>query len=293
MLKKNNFSMSTSPLSAYVDFSNLRLGDRMASAWYAQHRRLRTGERFGALDNCLLIPEPFPMSLYFPDTFVAIDQEEINSLALRQWDQTVLWLNTTNEFAKSPANGFFEHIPEQVHAAAARIAREKKASRPRVLMHILDDAGYNFARNWRREDALATARALERKGCDVVLLNPERARFICNYQGMLAHMLAADAFIGGDTGPSHVFAQLCAHKPQIAIYPDMSGDRETYRPLQESLGLSVSWSSLPKKNNLAVITLTEGRVTTRSGIFFKRRKYQRFYSSDVLGALLPLLHERY
>ncbi|TWC67254.1 hypothetical protein FB597_10464 [Herbaspirillum sp. SJZ099] len=285
----NNQNQPANVLAAYVNFSKLRLGDRMASAWYAQHRRLRTGERFGALDQHLLIPEPFPMELYFPDTFTAVNEEQIKSMALPEWDQTVLWLNATNEFGRHPVNGFFEHIPDSVLQAAQKLSSIRVSHKPYVLMHILDDALYNHKRNWRREDALAVARALEKKGCEVILLNPEPGKFNGNYQDMMAQMLAADAFIGGDTGPSHLFAQLCPHKPQLAIYPDMKEDREIFRALQESLGLPLPWNSLPKKCNLAMIELQLARATTRRGFKIRRRQYQRFFPSDVIGVLMPML----
>ncbi|KAF1047004.1 MAG: hypothetical protein GAK35_00801 [Herbaspirillum frisingense] len=261
----------------------------MASAWYAQHRRLKTGERFGALDRHLLIPEPFPMALYFPDTFTTVTEEDIDRLQLPQWDQTVLWLNATNEFARNPADGFFEHVPESILSAARRLEEGKTAGRPMVLMHVLDDAAYNHKRNWRRADALAVARALEKEGCEVSLLNPEQGKFVGGYQDMMAKMLAADAFIGGDTGPSHLFAQLCPDKPQVAVYPDMTEDQANYRQLQEAQALPLPWNSLPKKRKLAHITLVCARATTWSGFWIKQRKYQRFYPADVLRALLPQL----
>lgn len=282
-------STATSSLSAYVDFSKLRLGDRMASAWYAQQRRLRTGERFGMVDEHLLIPEPFPMDVFFPETFVAISREEIAATALPEWDQTILWINATNEFARHPANGFFEHIPQDVMVAAQELVKQRKPNRPRVLMHVLDDATYNHRRNWQRSDAQATARALQGAGCEVVILNPAQGQFNGSYRDMMAQMLAADAFIGGDTGPSHLFAQLCPLKPQLAIYPNMARDQRTYRPVQQSLGLPLAWNSLPLKANLATIQLKQVRKLTLEGWRVRRRRYQHFFAADVLAVLMPLL----
>lgn len=92
------------------------------------------------------------------------------------------------------------------------------------------------------------------------MLNPASAQFIGSFERMLAEMLAADLFIGGDTGPSHVFALLCADRPQVAVYPSMLRDQQNFAAEQASLGLALPWNSLPKRPTLRVIEMKRRRT---------------------------------
>ena len=277
--------------SAMVDCSELRLGDRMALAWLAQQRRLAHGERFGVVDRNLMLNEAFQLPRYFPDTFGTLHEAGVQA-ALPLWNPGNLWLSATNAFARQPANGCFEHLPAAIVREASALRWVSAAGRPgvwRVLVHVLDDAAYNKARNWLRKDADALVRALESKGCEVVVLNPQRGEFVGGFDRMLAEMSAADAFVGGDTGPSHVFAMLCSHKPQLAIYPDMRRDQRKFRPLQEALGFKEPWNSLPKRSGLATLQLRPSRRFRIEGSTIRFERVGRFDPHEAALALYEAL----
>lgn len=283
--------MTTSLLAAYIDCSDMRLGDRMASAWLAQHRRRRTGERFGVLDRCERLQEPFSLPLYFPDTFESVSANDPQLKRLPPWNQGNLWLSATNAFARSPEAGAFEHLPEDVRWDAERLRRIHPSRGPRVLMHVLDDAPYNRRRNWQRRDAEALSKRLKREGCQVTVLNPRRGEYLGGYPHMLAQMLATDLFIGGDTGPSHVFAMLCPQKPQIAIYPDMRDDQAAFATEQRAMGLALPWSSLPLRSSIQVFELRRGApmLIHRGGLRFDVRRCSRFDVDSVALAVRDAL----
>ncbi len=257
---------------ATIDVSDMRLGDRMAATWWAQHRHLHEGVRFALIDDNRMLREPFPLARFFPRTFVELPAAEVAHLP--HWDTGNLWLTVTNVFAKHLRAGHFEHLPAEVLTRKEQLNVGK--TRPRVLMHQLNDATYNRARNWHQGDADKLVHALEARGLDVHVLNPSRGQFLGGYDEMLAQMLAADAFVGGDTGPSHVWSMLCASKPQLALYPSMARDRRQYAALQRELQLPVAWDSRPKRPDLIEMTLRpslrwwlEGRRPrcTRAGRF--------------------------
>jgi hypothetical protein len=280
---------SAQRIKSYIDFSTLRLGDRMAAAWYAQHRCRQTGERFGVIDRHIHLPEPFPMTTYFPDTFVDVTEADVIHGEMEEWNQGILWLTAANEFNRTGISGTFERIPAEVLSLAAERTHSKRQKRPRVVMHVLDDAKYNDRRNWHRKDAEALTVKLREAGCEVVILNPERERYTGNFASMLAEMLAADAFIGGDTGPSHVFAMLCPDKPQLAIYPDMTEDRKTYAQVQNALNLPQPWNSLPFRKDLAVLQLSPSRRLMRNGFKIRRAHVGRFDPTEAADIMLGLL----
>ncbi len=279
-------------LKRFVDISDYRLGDRMAGAWYAQTHRLQTGEQLGVIDHNERLIEHFDLAKYFPQTFCAITQEDIEHLELSKWDQGNLWLTATNEFHKSPRDGFFEYLPEKTIEQANNIRAQVTYNRPRVLIHILDDAPYNKRRNWLRKDAYALTRQLERAGCEVILLNPSQGKFCGNYEYMLAQMLASDMFIGGDTGPSHVFAMLCPEKPQLAIYPNMSKDRIKFKFEQEKLALPISWTSLPLKKNISTIEMEYRRKLAFSNGKLQVLRYGIFNVNMVASVAISLLYQK-
>ena len=245
----------TRQVSAFVDCSTMRLGDRMACAWMAQQRHRATGERFALIDRHPTLARDFPLQRYFGKTFVDWSEARIAGAALPAWDMGNLWLTVTNAFAANPQAGHFETLPAAIAAQARELAASTPAGKPRILVHVLDDAPYNMARRWRRKDADALCNELRRLGGHVVLLNPASAQFIGGLERMLAEMLAADLFIGGDTGPSHVFALLCADRPQVAVYPSMQKDQRKFAADQARLGLAQPWSSLPLRPALRVITM--------------------------------------
>lgn len=246
-------------VTAYIDVSEMRLGDRMACAWFAQHRHRLSGERFAAIDRHPTLSADFPLPRYFAKTFVDWTEQQIALAALPQWQQGNLWITVTNAFALAPHAGHFESLPESVTSLALELRAKSPPGRPRVLIHVPDDAPYNLARRWRRKDANQLAEALRRQGCEVVLLNPTAAQFIGGFERMLAEMLAADIFVGGDTGPTHVFALLCADKPQVALYPSMLRDQQNFAHEQASLGLPLPWNSLPKRPDIRVIEMDRRR----------------------------------
>jgi hypothetical protein len=234
----------------------MRLGDRMACAWFAQHRHRLSGERFALIDRHPVLAEAFPLTRYFNDTFVDWPEQQTREAGLSKWEQGNVWLTVTNEFARDPHAGNFESLPASVTELARDLAAGKQSGHPRVLIHVLDDAPYNLARRWRRKDADCLGRELRRQGCEVVLLNPSAAQFIGGFERMLAEMLAADIFVGGDTGPSHVFAMLCADKPQVAVYPSMRRDQKRCAHAQIRLGYPHPWNSLPKRPDLRVVQMS-------------------------------------
>lgn len=268
-----------------VDASRLRLGDRMALAWWAQRRRLDEGLRFAVIDRAAGGGAPvFDLPLHFPLSF-----ESDEGRALPDWDTGNLWLTVTNVFARQPLAGQFEHVPPAVLDQAQQLRAGRSSAGLRVLMHVLDDAPYNKARNWQRTQALALAARLQQAGCEVVLLNPSPGQFLGGLDRMLAEMLACDAFIGGDTGPSHVFAMLCADKPQLAIYPDMARDQRKFAAEQQALGLALPWNSLPKRPDLAVLTLRAGRQWVRQGWRWRYERVGRFDAAEAADRLLQRL----
>ncbi|MBS0367902.1 MAG: hypothetical protein JSS57_01755 [Proteobacteria bacterium] len=242
-------------VTAVIDCSTMRLGDRMACAWMAQQRHRTTGERFALIDRHPVLSRDFPLPRYFGETFVDWSEARIAAAALPRWDMGNLWLTVTNAFAANPRAGRFEMLPADIAAQARELAAATPGGKPRILVHVLDDAPYNMARRWRRKDADALCDELRRLGGEVVLLNPASAQFIGGFERMLAEMLAADLFVGGDTGPSHVFALLCADKPQVAVYPSMLKDQRKFAADQARLGLALPWDSLPKRPALRVITM--------------------------------------
>lgn len=268
-----------------VDASRLRLGDRMALAWWAQRRRLDEGLRFAVIDRAAGGGAPvFDLPLHFPLSF-----EPDEGRPLPDWDTGNLWLTVTNAFARQPQAGQFEHVPPAVLSQAQQLRAGRSSAGPRVLMHVLDDAPYNKARNWQRTQALALAARLQQAGCEVVLLNPSPGQFLGGLDRMLAEMLACDAFIGGDTGPSHVFAMLCADKPQLALYPDMARDQRKFAAEQQALGLPLPWNSLPKRPDLAVLTLRAGRQWVRQGWRWRYERVGRFDAAEAADRLLQRL----
>ncbi|MBQ1763706.1 MAG: hypothetical protein IIZ92_12485, partial [Aquincola sp.] len=90
-----------------VDASRLRLGDRMALAWWAQRRRQDEGLRFAVIDRAAGGGAPvFDLPLHFPLSF-----EPDGGRPLPDWDTGNLWLTVTNAFARQPQAGQFEHVP--------------------------------------------------------------------------------------------------------------------------------------------------------------------------------------
>ncbi len=272
-------------MKQYVDCTELRLGDRIALAWYAQHRRLESGLRVGVVDAHATLAAKFALPRYFPDTFAPVAGDPA-AQGLESWDHGNLWLTAANAFASSRRAGHFEQVPESVRACARTLRRT--AAR-RILIHVLDDASYNFARNWKRRDATALGKRLQELGADVVLLNPAPNCFIGNFERMLAEMLACDLFIGGDSGPSHVFALLCPDRPQISIYPNMARDRETYAGLQQALGLPLPWNSLPLRPDLNVVELAARRTLAWKGVRPRIRPVGRFAPGRVASLATELV----
>jgi hypothetical protein len=264
----------------------------MSGAWIAQQRRTRTGERFGVIDRHQRLSDPFHMPCYFPETFVAIDEEDIVNQKLQKWDLGNYWLRPSNEFYRTRVPGFFERVPADIQAKAAQLRASEQPNKARILIHVLHDAKYNDRRNWSRRDADALIAKLRYAGCQVVLLNPAKGSFSGNFDDMLAQLLAADAFIGGDTGPSHVFAMLCPDKPQLAIYPDMTNDRQTFEAERLSLHLPLQWNSLPFRLHLAVMELKPKRKLIWNGARIKRVRYGRFNPTDAAKIMLSLLYAR-
>ena len=279
--------MLTPHPNAYIDVSDMRLGDRMACAWWAQQRRLNEGLHFALLDRNLKLAERFSLAEYFPLTFTELDAAQIAALKLPEWNQGNLWLTVSNAFAKTPVAGHFEHLPAAVQERAAELGAGK--TRPRVLVHQLNDAPYNPARNWKQTDADALTPALSALGFEVVLLNPKAKTFLGGYAEMLAQMLASDAFIGGDTGPSHVFALLCPDKPQLAIYPDMARDQKLFDPLRQQLGLERPWNSMPLRPDAAKLTLREGRRWDFERAWPRYRRVGRFDTQQAVTAFLSVM----
>lgn len=271
-----------------IDVSDMRLGDRMASAWWAQRRRLDEGQRFVAIDANHMLREQFSLPRFFPETFVDLPPEQAASLP--RWDQGRLWLTVTNVFSRQPLPGRFEHLPPAVLARAAELAEGK--TRPRVLVHQLNDAHYNRARNWKQVDTDALLPALEALGLEARLLNPQRGQFLGGYDEMLAQMLAADAFIGGDTGPSHVFALLCADKPQLALYPDMGPEHREYAQLQRELGLPLPWDSHPMRPALTRLQLKRSHEWVRWRGIVRPFHVGRFDAREVAALTAQALSSR-
>jgi hypothetical protein len=270
-----------------IDVSDMRLGDRMASIWWAQRRRLDEGVRFVALDDNHMLREQFSLPRFFPQTFVELPPDQ--AARLPRWNQGKLWLTVTNVFAQQPAAGYFEHLPSPVRDRAAELAAGK--TRPRVLIHQLNDAHYNRARNWKQADTDALLPALEALGLEARLLNPQRGQFLGGYDEMLVQMLAADAFIGGDTGPSHVFAMLCADKPQLALYPDMRPEHREYAQLQRELNLALPWDSHPKRPQLTRLMLKRSHEWVRWRSIVRPFHVGRFNPRDVAELALQMLGE--
>lgn len=278
-------------VTAVVDCSTMRLGDRMACAWMAQQRHRATGERVALIDRHPVLARDFPLQRYFGETFVDWSEARIAAAALPTWDMGNLWLTVTNAFATNPQAGQFETLPATITAQARELAASTPAGKPRILVHVLDDAPYNMARRWRRKDAGALCDELQRLGGHVVLLNPASAQFIGGFERMLAEMLAADLFVGGDTGPSHVFALLCADKPQVAVYPSMLKDQRKFAADQARLGLALPWNSLPKRPALRVITMKrrlaliwhERQLLLRRAGLFDGRDVARQVMAELAG----------
>lgn len=276
---------SSDDVTAYVDCSDLRLGDRMALAWLAQHRRSRSGGRVALIDHCTRLASPLPLPRYFPETFADLTAEAIAARDLPRWEHGNLWLTAANAFAETQEPGRFEALPDQVERLLAAI-RLLASARPRVLIHVLDDANYNFRRNWKRADVQALGAALIDAGCDVVLLNPSPSVFLGDFDRMLAEMLAADLFIGGDTGPSHVFALLRCGTPQIALYPDMARDRAAYAAEQRRLGLARPWCSLPFQTRLDVVQLSKSKRLVQAGSGWRLQSRGRFDPGRIAALAL-------
>ena len=106
---------------------------------------------------------------------------------------------------------------------------------------------------------------------------------------MLAEMMAADLFIGGDTGPSHVFAMLRGGAPQTAVYPDMSKDRAGYAGEQARLGLPLPWSSLPFQPFLDVVQLRKSKRIVRNVRGWGIQSVGRFRPAQVAALALARL----
>lgn len=268
-------------VTAVVDCSTMRLGDRMACAWMAQQRHRATGERFALIDRHPVLARDFPLQRYFGETFVDWSEAQIAAAALPEWDMGNLWLTVTNAFAPHPQAGHFETLPPAIAAQARELAASTPAGRPRILIHVLDDAPYNLARRWRRKDADDLCDELRQLGAEVIVLNPASAQFIGSFERMLAEMLAADLFIGGDTGPSHVFALLCADRPQVAVYPSMLRDQRKFAAEQARLGLALPWNSLPKRPTLRVIEMKRRRTLIWRGWQPLLRRAGLFDGRDV------------
>lgn len=278
-------------IGTYIDCSDMRLGDRMACAWWAQRRRQRTGQRFGLLDRNRLLREAFDLSEFFPETFQAVTADEVASRPLDQWHQGPLWLTARNEFARCALPGHFESVPDDIVQEAHRLRQTAGDARPRVLLHVLDDAAYNRRRNWNIADTQALIGQLKAEGVNLVVLNPTRGQFIGGYRRLLAEMLASDAFIGGDTGPSHVWSLLCPDKPQIAIHPEDSRDAQRWSIVQRALGLPLPWSSLPLRSPLPVVRMkTAPGLKLEFGKFGVRRVHDsRFSAAEVVASLKAAL----
>ncbi|MDC8786954.1 hypothetical protein PRZ01_17330 [Paucibacter sp. hw1] len=281
--------MTDTPPSAYIDVSDMRLGDRMACAWWAQQRRMNEGLRFALLDRNFKLAERFSLALFFPATFTEMSEAEIKAANLPEWHQSNLWLTVTNAFAKTQLAGHFEYLPPEVLQRAEEIRRQKTPGKPRVLIHQLNDAPYNRVRNWKQCDADALPPALTALGFDVLLLNPKAKQFIGGYTEMLAQMLVCDAFIGGDTGPSHVFALLCADKPQVAIYPDMTRNEKMYEWQRVELGVELPWSSMPLRPDLAKLTLRHTRHWVFERGLPRWHRVGRFKVEDAVNTLLSVM----
>ena len=264
----------------YVDCSDLRLGDRMALAWLGQHIRKRTGKRLAVLDRATLAALPIALPAYFPETFAALAPADIDARRLPHWDTGNLWLSATNAFEACRETGCFEAMPAVVVELLAAI-RRLASPRPRVLVHILDDATYLFKKNWRRAEAEALVVLLRAAGLDVIVLNPSPGSFLGDFDRMLAEMLAADLFIGGDTGPSHVFAMLRGGAPQIVIVPDMTKDRATYAPEQARMKLPWPWCSLPFQNDLGVVQLARRKRFVRDTTGLRLQSVGHFDPAEV------------
>lgn len=250
-----NARLEAGPVTAFLDCTDMRLGDRMACTWFAQHRHRLSGERFAVIDRHPVLARDFPLPHYFGETYVDWPEQRILDAGLPRWLQGNIWITATNAYDRAPRAGCFETLPASVTELAGKLMADKQSGRPRVLIHVLDDAPYNLARRWKRKDANRLGEELRRQGCEVILLNPSAAQFIGGFDRMLAEMLAADIFVGGDTGPSHVFAMLCADKPQIALYPSMLRDQRNFAAEQKQLGLPLPWNSLPKRPDLRVIEM--------------------------------------
>lgn len=270
-----------------INVSDMRLGDRMASIWWAQRRRLDEGQRFVALDENHMLREQFSLPRFFPETFVDLPLEQ--AAALPRWDQGKLWLTVTNVFARHPVAGHFEHLPPAVLARAEELRAGR--TRPRVLIHQLNDAHYNRARNWHQDDADALTVELQALGLEPRLLNPTRGQFLGGYDEMLAQMLAADLFIGGDTGPSHLYAMLCPDKPQLAIYPHMGREQRLYEPVQRELGLPLGWDSLPKRPDLTVLTMRRSHQWTKHRWYVRPFHVGRFDAHEAAALALQALQK--
>lgn len=264
----------------YVDCSELRLGDRMALAWLAQHHRLRTGMRVAVVDRHERAGLSFSLPDFFPRTFADLTPAEIEARRLPLWDPGNLWLTAANAFAQCQETGHFEALPDLVSTLLAAI-RTLSSPRPRVLIHVLDDANYNFRRNWTRTDAHGLAVALGGAAIDVVILNPVPGTFVGGFERMLAEMLAADLFIGGDTGPSHVFAMLRGGASQIAIFPDMARDQVAYAAEQLRWNLPLPWSSLPFQTHLDVVRLKKRKRLVREAGGWRLQSVGRFDPAQV------------
>ena len=126
---------------------------------------------------------------------------------------------------------------------------------------------------------------------DCVVLNPARGQFLGGYRRLLAEMLAADAFIGGDTGPSHVWALLRPDMPQVAIYPDDAKDERSWATVQKALGLPLPWSSLPLRPGVQVFRMkTSADLRLEFGRFgIRRAKDSRFDASEIVAVLRSAL----
>ncbi|MDQ6685577.1 MAG: hypothetical protein M3Z16_10670, partial [Pseudomonadota bacterium] len=237
------------------------------------------------IDRASIAALPISLPKYFPETFVDRTPAEIEAEGLPLWDTGNLWLSATNGFAVDRRPGRFESLPGVVTELLAAIGR-LASTRPRVLVHVLDDATNLFRKNWKRIDAERLCARLTRAGCDVVVLNPARGIFLGDFDRMLAEMLAADLFIGGDTGPSHVFALLRGGAPQIAIVPDMARDRATYAPEQARLNLPLPWCSLPLQINLDVVQLVKRKRLVHEATGWRLQSVGRFDPARVAALAL-------
>lgn len=268
-------------IDRHVDVSDLRMGDRMALAWLAQRERRATGVRTAVVDRGTAGGQRVDLPRYFPATFVGASAAG----GLPRWEVGNLWLTAANAYAACRQPGCFEALPAPVHAHLTAI-RAAPRPQPRVLVHVLDDAGYNFRRNWSRLDADRLVERLVATGCEVVMLNPAPGRFIGDFDRMLAEMMAADLFIGGDTGPSHVFAILRGGTPQIALYPDMAKDRASYAAEQVRLGLPLAWCSLPFQPKVDVVQLRKTKRIVRDGRGWRLQSVGRFDPAQIAALAL-------